>query len=280
AMMGDAKPTSAVVTYTERELYDINAAITIKPPDNAMKPPVGPTIPGGKPSVVAKPSPSVKPTVAGKPATVPPQATLAVGAQLFADEFSSATLNPKWKWEDRWQDAKYDLKARAGFLRVTASVGNDLTPWTNFDAPLLLQSADGNWIAETALEFAPTQEYQGAGIVAYQDDDNLVRLERGYGGVGGGESGIVFAVIRNGEFEAIVSPAQIATNAKKVELRLERNGNRFTAWWREPGKVWQSVGSAEVKMPSALQVGLAVLCELGAPDSVADFDYFRISRPR
>ncbi|MCI0478184.1 MAG: hypothetical protein L0Y55_18225, partial [Anaerolineales bacterium] len=33
AMMGDAKPTSAVVTYTERELYDINAAITIKPPD-------------------------------------------------------------------------------------------------------------------------------------------------------------------------------------------------------------------------------------------------------
>ena len=132
---------------------------------------------------------------------------------MFADEFSSTVLNPKWKWEDRWQDAQYDLKARAGFLRITASLGNDLAPWTNFDAPLLLQPADGNWIAETALEFAPTQEYQGAGIVVYQDDDNLVRLERGYGGVGGGESGIVFAVIRAGEFELIISPAQIATAA-------------------------------------------------------------------
>ncbi|MEW5718540.1 MAG: DUF1349 domain-containing protein, partial [Chloroflexota bacterium] len=128
--------------------------------------------------------------------------------------------------------------------------------------------------------FTPEQEYQGAGIVVYQDDDNLVRLERGYGGVGGGESGIVFAVVRDGEFESLISPAQIATTAKKVELRLQREGNRFTAWWREPGKAWQNVGSAEVKLSATVQVGLAVLCELGAPDSVADFDYFRISRPR
>jgi regulation of enolase protein 1 (concanavalin A-like superfamily) len=281
AMLGDStKPVGTVVTYAERELYDINTVITIKPPENVTKLPAGPTIPSGKPSLVAKSLPTVKPTVAGKPATVAPQATLAVGAQLFADEFSSATLNPKWKWEDRWQDAQYNLKARTGFLRITASLGNDLAPWTNFDAPLLIQPADGNWIAETALEFAPTQEYQGAGILIYQDDDNLVRLERGYGGVGGGESGIVFAVIREGEFETIIAPAQIATAAPKVELRIQREGNRFTAWWREPGKAWQTVGSAEVKMSPTVQVGIAVLCELVAPDSIADFDYFRIARPR
>ena len=144
----------------------------------------------------------------------------------------------------------------------------------------MLQPADGNWIAETALEFAPTQSYQGAGIVVYQDDDNLVRLERGYGGVGSDESGIVFAAIREGEFDIIASPALVPTSAPKVELRLQRDGNRFTAWWREPGKTWQTVGSAEVKLTSAIRVGIAVLCELGAPDSVADFDYFRIARPR
>jgi beta-xylosidase len=225
---------------------------------------------------VRTPTPATKASPpASKPITPAP-----TGAALFADEFGSATLGSKWKWEDRWQDAQYDLKARAGFLRITASTGNDLAPWTNFDAPLLLQSADGNWIAETALEFAPTQNYQGAGIVAYQDDDNLVRLERAYGGVGSDESGIVFVVIRAGEFEIITSPAQVATSARKVELRLQRDGNRFTAWWREPGKTWQTVGNAEVKLSPTAQVGIAVLCEHDAPDSVADFDYFRIARPR
>ncbi|MEW5717382.1 MAG: hypothetical protein AB1817_02025, partial [Chloroflexota bacterium] len=151
ALSGATKPDGSEITYVERELYDINAAIAINPPDKVTQLPGVPTKPGAS-AVPTKPgartpTPATKASPpASKPATPAP-----TGVALFADEFSSATLNSKWKWEDRWQDAQYDLKARAGFLRVTASLGNDLAPWTNFDAPLLLQSADGNWIAETAL---------------------------------------------------------------------------------------------------------------------------------
>ncbi|CAG0946195.1 hypothetical protein ANRL1_02829 [Anaerolineae bacterium] len=272
---GGTRPAATAMTFSiERELYDINTPITIKPPEGVVIPPTGPTIVG------VKPSPTAKPTVSGKPTTIVPQPTLAAGTSLFADEFSSATLNPKWNWEDRWQDATYDLKARAGFLRITAPTGNDLAPWTNFDAPYLIQSADGNWIAETAVEFSPTEQFQGAGILVYQDDDNLVRLERCFGGIGGGENGIHFSVIRDGEFEVIVTAEQAPTNAKKVELRLQREGNRYTAWWREPGKAWQTIGNTEITLPQTVQAGIIVIAAEPAPDATADFDYFRISRPK
>lgn len=277
---GATKPDTGETTYFERELYDINTAITIKPPDNVTQLPGIPTAPVTKPTVATQPTVARSPTPKAGAPTATPQPTVASGTQLFADEFNSAALNSKWMWQDRWEDAQYDLQVRAGFIRITAPTGNDLWVTTNFDAPFLVQPVDGNFIIETAVEFAPTEDFQGAGILVYQDDDNLIRVERCFGGTGGSASGIHFSVIRDGAAEVITGNDSVMTDATKVELRVQRIGNQFTAWWREPGKTWQSLGSTPVPMATTVQVGIAVLAEWGVSDSVADFDYVRISRPK
>ncbi|MBI5030430.1 MAG: DUF1349 domain-containing protein [Chloroflexi bacterium] len=277
---GTTKPDTGETTYFEHELYDINSTITIKPPDNVTQLPGLPTSPATKPTVAAQPTVARTPTAKPGAPTSTPQPTVATGTALFADEFASTTLNPKWVWQDRWEDAQYDLQARSGFIRITAPTGNDLWGSTNFDGPFLAQPINGNFIVETAVEFAPAEDFQGAGILIYQDDDNLVRVERAFGGTGGGEGGIHLSVIRDGVGETITGYDQASTSAKKVELRVQRIGNQITAWWREPGKTWQSLDSVSVQLNATVQVGIVTLAEWGVSDSVADFDYVRISRPR
>ncbi|MBI5030590.1 MAG: DUF1349 domain-containing protein [Chloroflexi bacterium] len=272
-----ARPTAVTIKFTfEAELYDINTPITITPPTGAQLVPTSPA----KPTSATKPTAVRSPTPNASAPTSVLQPTLSAGTQLFADEFNSATLDAKWTWEDRWQDAKYDLKARPGFIRITAPSGNDLWTTSNFDAPYLVQPIDGNFMVETLVEFAPTEGFQGAGILVYQDDDNLVRLERAFGGTGGDEGGIHFSVIRAGEAETVAGYGDAPTTAKRIELRVQRVGNQFSAWWREPGKTWLSIGTTQVQMSGPVQVGIAVLAEWGAGDSVADFDSVRISRPK
>ena len=87
-MSGSTKSDGSEITYVERELYDINATITINPPDKVTQLPGVPTKPGAS-AVPTKPAvrtPTLS-TKASPPATKPitPAPT---GAALFADEFS------------------------------------------------------------------------------------------------------------------------------------------------------------------------------------------------
>jgi beta-xylosidase len=160
------------------------------------------------------------------------------GEQLFADDFKGA-LDPKWVWTDPNNDAQYDLKARSGFLRLTAPDGNDLAPYTNYDAPRLLRPVSDNFLIETLVEFDPQEDYQGTGLLIWQDEDNFLRLEFCYGGLGGREKKVSFLKQEGGELELVEVTEDLPPTIKRVELRIQRDGRRFTAWWREPGGAWQ-----------------------------------------
>ena len=140
------------------------------------------------------------------------------------------------------------------------------------------------------MEFDPQEDYQGAGLFIWQDEENFVRLERCFGGLGGGESGICFLKVANGEAEVVAAAGDIPTTAGRVELRLQKAANRVAAWWRDassgaPG-AWQTVGSTEIELPGGPQPlgkegfsGGVLLCvEHGAAEISADFDYVRITR--
>jgi regulation of enolase protein 1 (concanavalin A-like superfamily) len=184
-------------------------------------------------------------------------------------------------------DATVGTEDRPGFLRFTAPSGNDLFPNTNLDAPTVFRVVNGDFTMEAQVEFAPTEDYQGAGVFIWQDRENFVRLERCYSGIGGGESGICFLKVSNGEIESIAGAPQLPTTAKRVDLRLQRAGKRVTAWWREasagPAGAWQPVGSVEIDLPGgpqplseqALRAGM-LLCVEGAAEISADFDAFRL----
>jgi hypothetical protein len=75
---------------------------------------------------------------------------------------------------------------------------------------------------------------------------------------------------------------QNPTTAGSVELRLQRQGNRFTASWRErPDQTWLSGGETDLHFDSqdSLMVGLDVTAAYGAPQTTASYDYFMVSCP-
>lgn len=227
------------------------------------------------------------PTAAPKPAATAAPAAVNTPAGSAAAWSFDGPNDANW-YAEGGVDAEVGVEARPGYLRFTAPAGNDLLPGLNFDAPTFFRVVSGDFTAEARVEFVPTEDYQGAGLYVWQDNDNFVRLERCFGGLGGNGSGICFIKVSGGEPVSIAGAPQIPTTAAQVDLRLQRAGKRVTAWWRDAAGgsagAWQTVGSTEIELPGgpqpsaeqALRVGMLLCVGFAASEISADFDVFRL----
>src|SRR5690606_36627450 len=104
-------------------------------------------------------------------------------------------------------------------LRVPADVG-DLWASLNDTRNSLFRDVPSNWTSvRVLLDFAPTQNYQQAGIVIYDDDDNYVQVTR----IFENEQSIVFANEVDGFGTVLaVSPTSATTH---IFLRLDRDSS-------------------------------------------------------
>jgi hypothetical protein len=127
------------------------------------------------------------------------------------DEFS-ATLGEWWLWQDPDDDCQKELAD--GSLRITVpTTGNDLSTETNFGAPRLLMLVNGDFVALTKVTVNPTADYQGAGILIWQDNPHYLTFERAQTSTG----------------QAITCPAGEAEyDGATVYLRLSRQGDDFS----------------------------------------------------
>ena len=150
-----------------------------------------------------------------------------------------------------------------GDLTVTAPVGADVRSdkQGRVTAPFLSLPAAGNGSIETTVSAAPMSAYQGAGLLLYRDQDNYVRLERGYGDFAAiafeyAENGVHLKL--NGPF--VGDPAPVRTPAEAVGLRLVRSGDRVTGFWRDASAAgdWIQLSGA-APLSGASEAGLAVL---------------------
>ena len=278
-----------IAMSSEMELTDINKPIVIQAPAGAMMPPTAAATTSADTTPAAAPDRTPAPPGTAA-ATVSPstQSDTSVSAHTFTDEFNGS-YNRSWRGTPG-VEAKVTTSARNGFVRFTAGPGNDLFPFTNLDAPTLWRLVTADFTAETAVEFAPDEGYQGAGLFAWQDQDNFVRLERCFGGMGGGGSGICFLKVENGEPKLVADGNTVATAAKRVEFRLRfSGGNRMDAWWRDaaagPQAPWRVVGSTALPLRSAPQAGVGagirvgILLAVESPSGIsADFDWFRLGK--
>lgn len=270
-----------IAMMSEIELSDINQPITINPPTDVMQLPVAsPT----RPVVAARPTVTPKPaatTAAPRPTASPVVAGAApAGFDLgFADEFNGA-LGAGWETVDPSGTAELNTADRPGVLHMFADSGHDLHPDTNYDAPRLVRAVSGDFVAETRVTIDPKEFYQGAGILAYVDDQHFVRLERSVDLQG---SGITFARSVDGAYEVLAGSALQAVSAARVDLRLQRSGDRFAAFWRDASSattVWSALAQLEAPIGADVQIGLALVVDQGAPNITADFDYFRLYLPK
>ena len=129
--------------------------------------------------------------------------------------------------------------------------------------------------------FTPTQNYQIAGILVYQDDDNFLLLGRAYCGnipspcVG---NGIYFDHEEQGAF--IGSNYAMTTSVTgEAYLRLIRQGIVYSSYVSPNGTDWTGVGVHTVVsglVPS--KVGLAAYNQSDdAAQIPADFDLFQLA---
>ena len=66
----------------------------------------------------------------------------------------------------------------------------------------------------------------------------------------------------------------IALSAGAVYLRLQRNGDDFTAWYSQRGNEWVQVGVVSFPAAHTLQVGVHLINEWQDNPAQADFEHF------
>jgi regulation of enolase protein 1 (concanavalin A-like superfamily) len=180
-----------------------------------------------------------------------------------------------WQWidpDEKHRPSPHDTKS--GVLRVTVPTGKDMYGDLR-NAPRYLKPIKGDFQIETRVKFLPRENYQGAGLLIFKDDNNFIRFERAYGGIGGGGDGIRIDVQKGTEFTPIVTPSEIVTDLGEIEMKIVRTGRLFIAYWREDDEAeWREAGEFESDYPETIQAGV-VACNT-AREITAEFAFIRL----
>jgi arabinan endo-1,5-alpha-L-arabinosidase len=216
--------------------------------------------------------PAAKPVTKLAPTSVPDRLD-----KSASDTFSGSSLGSGWSWVR--QDAKATVAD--GVLTWPTEAG-DLNGTGN-DAGVLLRSpGSGAWTIETKLTIDlgtdDVRNYQQAGLVAYVDDDQFVRLDH----VAifdtrqtefGHETPYAGRVVNGG---TIVGPPA-ATTWLRITHRVDpANGeHELRGWSSRDGRTWVKGGVWTLPAGSDVKVGLVSHGGVGA---TARFSYFRLYR--
>jgi serine/threonine protein kinase len=209
------------------------------------------------------------PLLTALPTSTPPE--VGVPADSFRDEFEYE-LAEGWTWlaED---SQKWSLSEVPGWLRIMATdayIGGPSLP-----ANILLRDAPpGDFEVTTLLQFAPTSNFQFAGLVVFQDETNVLQYGRAFCDLADtcSGSGIYFDNIENGSITG--SSPMIAIDSPDIYLRLRREGNTYTGSYSEDGENWTVLGE---RTRDFSQVRIGLMAAQAAEQIPATFDYFLLT---
>lgn len=182
------------------------------------------------------------------------------------DEFGSGTLDTAWSWI-REDSANWSLTARSGYLRINTQ-GQDL--WGsggNTENILLRNPVTGDWTISTRLEFNPASNYQQAGLIVYQNDDNYLKCVYGYDSAVSGGKILEYCK----EISATPTNGKVAITANPVYLKITKSGTTYTLSYSTDNNNWNQAQQYTSVSFSSLKVGLIAQ---GAAGVSADFDWF------
>ena len=146
---------------------------------------------------------------------------------------------------------------------------------------ILLQSANSDWIAETKLTASRTpSQPENAGLLAYQDDDNFVKLmlravvktRQSRGPVP--LATIDLVVEENGIAKSVGSfnLTEPITGDKSLQLKLEKKGNTYTAYYAINGGAFVKLGVATALLKN-IKAGI-IACDGVIIQSMKNVFYF------
>ena len=180
------------------------------------------------------------------------------GIKSNSEEFNSSTFGNQWSWV-RENKSNWSLTKKSGYLTITSEKGDIVSSNSNA-MNILLQSANTDWTIDSKMVCSkrPGGSTQNAGILAYEDDDNFVKLvykaspaRRGMGVPVTATTvlpGIVELIIEsNGSQKsaATLNLADIIKDNNTLILKLEKKGDLYTASCSSDGKSFKQIGDCE-----------------------------------
>jgi beta-glucosidase-like glycosyl hydrolase len=208
------------------------------------------------------------------------------GISSVNDEFNSGTLGKQWSWV-RENNANWSLSKKAGSLVITSQKG-DIVSANNNAENILIQSANTDWTIDSKIIYSrrPSGFAQNGGILAYQDDDNFIKLvyraggRRGMGGFGGfggpggtgPQPGSVELVVEKDGYQtsaAVLSMQDIITDNNTLILKLDKKGTVYTASCSSDGKNFKEVGTSDIMLKD-VKAGM-IACDGVAPARMGNF---------
>ncbi|MFA5328078.1 MAG: glycoside hydrolase family 3 C-terminal domain-containing protein [Prolixibacteraceae bacterium] len=186
-----------------------------------------------------------------------------------SDEFNDASVGSQWKWV-RENQATHSLSKNAGSLTITSEIG-DISEGTNNARNMLLQSANNDWTMETKLVCTRTpSQPENAGILAYQDDNNFVKLmfravikttRMGRGGDAVQPGTIDLVMEENGIAKSMANfniKNEVIGNNPLI-LKLEKKGSIYKAYYSLNGEKFELLGTADMLLKD-IKAGL-IACD-------------------
>jgi len=219
-------------------------------------------------------APAQLPTATSLPTdtAVPPTATITPIPQpelVFRDDFNG-TLGEGWMWLREVTDF-WSLDRSPGYLQIRLQPGS---LGLAYPKNLLLRDAPGpHYRIITSFKFDPKRNYQFAGLLVYQDDENAVQFGRAFCNapntcVG---SGLYFDNI-NETFSGTNFATQAGGTADGF-LRLTRDRSTYTAEYSNDGTDWIFIGKHEAFLADQ-RIGL--IAAQGPQSAIAEFDFFEV----
>jgi regulation of enolase protein 1 (concanavalin A-like superfamily) len=148
----------------------------------------------------------------------------------------------------------YDQVVHPGVTRIPCDTG-DLWGALNSTRNSLFRDLPSEWtsVRLKLAAFAPTQNYQQAGLVVYQDDDNYVQVTRIYGN----GNNVTFVREVNQSARVINSIAEATTT--NLYLRLDRDPltEEITGYYSLDGDSWTTLVSVTLSLTNP-RLGIVV----------------------
>ncbi len=221
---GGTPPTTTTTTTT-----------TTAPPTTTTTAPATTTTTA--PATTTTTKPPVTTTTTAPPTTTTAPATTTttkppVSGAPFSDDFSAATLDPRWSFVNPAGDVTKTMTGTDLRLNIPAGP-HDL--WTNNqNAPRVLQSVGNtDFEVETKFETSPTSSIQYEGIYVEASPNNWARfIVYNYGG-----TAYANAATMNGSTPNWIGSTAIPAGTN-LWIRVKRVGNQWTASYSQNGTTW------------------------------------------
>jgi glucose/arabinose dehydrogenase/PKD repeat protein len=189
------------------------------------------------------------------------------------DDFDGTELDT-----DRWTVIEPDenLTVSDSAMRIQTQLGEDFFGEQGTLSNVVVQNLpDGAFTATAAVNWNPAQDFQNAGLVVWQDEDNYVKLAQVHAG------GRAFELIKEtGSTASFLGNSGVdASFPDDFLARFSYDGDTLTAEYSADGSSWTSVGTTDLSGLDDVSIGMFATNSTAATATdppVASFDRFTL----